>query len=38
MRKKKKKLDKAARDFLNLRLNLGGKTVTREEIYETDRY
>ncbi len=31
-------VDKAARDFLNLRFKLGGKTVTREEIYETDRY
>jgi len=32
------KLDKATRDFLNMRFKLGGKTVTREEIYATDRY
>ncbi len=34
----RKNLDKAARDFLNLNLDLGGLEVNREEIYETDRY
>ena len=38
MESKGRNLDKAARDFLNLRLNLGGMKVNREEIYETDRY
>ena len=32
------RLDKAARDFLNLRLDLGGMKFSRKEIYETDRY
>jgi len=34
----KQKIDKAGRDFLNMRFNLGGKGISREEIYETDRY
>lgn len=34
----KPKIDKAGRDFLNLRFNLGGKEFSRAEIYETDRY
>jgi antitoxin component of MazEF toxin-antitoxin module len=38
MENKNKNLDKAARDFLSMRFNLGGMTVTRKEIYETDRY
>jgi len=38
MKKKKTKLDKAAREFLNLRLDLCGMAVSKEEIYETDRY
>ena len=32
------RIDKAARAFLNLNLNLGGMEFSREEIYETDRY
>jgi len=32
------KIDEHARNFLNLRLHLGGKGISREEIYETDRY
>ena len=38
MENRMKKLDKATRDFLNMRFKLGGRTVTREEIYATDRY
>jgi antitoxin component of MazEF toxin-antitoxin module len=38
MENKKEYVDKAARDFLNMRFRLGGKTITRGEIYETDRY
>lgn len=32
------KLDKYARELLNTHYHLGGKGITREEIYETDRY
>jgi antitoxin component of MazEF toxin-antitoxin module len=38
MEKKRQQLDKVSRGFLNLNLDLGGMEVTREEIYETDRY
>ncbi len=32
------KIDKYARRFLSRRVNLGGETFSREELYETDRY
>lgn len=32
------RMDKYTKEFLDMRFKLGGKTVTREEIYETDRY
>jgi len=32
------KLDKAARELLNMHFQLGGRGITRDEIYETDRY
>jgi hypothetical protein len=38
MENRMKNLDKATRDFLNMSFKLGGRTVTREEIYATDRY
>jgi len=42
MKKKKPKIDKAGRELLAMMkkggFNLGGKGVSREEIYETDRY
>lgn len=34
----KPKLDKAARELLNMHFKLGGRGITRAEIYETDRY
>jgi antitoxin component of MazEF toxin-antitoxin module len=37
----KPKIDQAGQEFLELMkegAHLGGKTITREEIYETDRY
>jgi antitoxin component of MazEF toxin-antitoxin module len=34
----KTRIDKAGKKFLNMSFNLGGKGVSREEIYETDRY
>ena len=31
-------IDEHTRNFLNMRFHLGGKGISREEIYETDRY